>query len=546
MELINNSERLYYNLRVGREELAQKPTVYTRESTGLVRALGARDIFVWTIVFFPFFSSWVANFWYTPSVVDNVNYYVSLGLWTVLFCIIPPFVWWMLTTLMPRAGGDYVFASRGLHPSLGFAASLGVTFSVGLTAIGSAPLFALALGSSQFQTAGQVSGNSAVSNLGNFINPFPSSGPVTDVWVMGIVILSLGAIFAAVGTRFFNRVMWIIFGIGLLGLVIELPILLTTTKATFDAAFASYNPGGVSAVFASAATSGYIRGTTLAASIAAVPLLFINFGPYYLMYNVGGEVKNARRSFLWGAWGAILLSAAFAFLLTFLLDRVMGLDFVEAYTVAHGYYAPVVSALLAYAAPNLGVNLILAIVLLVSNIGFGFLGFMFLSRPMLAWSFDRILPAKLSAVNSRFGSPIVAIAVTLVLAATGWTLELYTTYTSVLLDSLLIKFVGWAIVSVAAVAIPLRQKGLFQESSVNYKVGGIPVLSLAGLASFLVFAYFVVNSVTTSVFYTPTTDQGAFLIVLFGGAIIFYFLSKAYRRTQGIDLSLAFKELPPE
>jgi hypothetical protein len=77
-------------------------------------------------------------------------------------------------------------------------------------------------------------------------------------------------------------------------------------------------------------------------------------------------------------------------------------------------------------------------------------------------------------------------------------------------------------------------------------VGGLPVLSLAGLASFLVFTYYVVNSVVTTEFYTPTTDQGAFLIVLFGGAIIFYFLARAYRRSQGIDLSLAFKEIPPE
>jgi len=524
----------------------QPKAVFAREATGLVKALGAKDIFVWTIVFFPFFSSWVGNFWYTPSLVDNVNYYVSLSLWVVLFCLIPPFVWWMLTTVMPRTGGDYLFASRGLHPSLGFAASLGITFSVGLTAIGSAPLFALALGSAQLQTAGQVSGNGAATSLGNFLNPFVTGSAETTVWVLGVVILAIGALFAAVGTRFFNKVMWGIFIVGLLGLVIELPILLTTSKATFDAAYAAYNPGGVSAVFAAAAKDGYVRTTTLAASIAAVPLLFINFGPYYLMYNVAGEVKNARKSFLYGAWGAILLSAAMAFLLTFLLDRAVGLDFVEAYTVANYYYAPVVSALLAYAVPNLGINVILAIVLLVSNIGFGFLGFMFLSRPMLAWSFDRILPSKLSLVNSRFGSPVVAIAVTLILAASGWTLELYTTYAGVILDSLLIKFVGWAIVSIAAIAIPFRQKKLFQESSVNYKVGGLPVLSIAGFASFLVFAYFVVNSITTTVFYTPTTDQGAFLIVLFGGAIVYYFLARAYRRRQGIDLSLAFKELPPE
>jgi basic amino acid/polyamine antiporter, APA family len=528
----------------------QPKAVFVREATGLVKALGAKDIFVWTIVFFPFFSSWVGNFWYTPSLVDNVNYYVALSLWVVLFCLIPPFVWWMMTSVMPRTGGDYLFASRGLHPSLGFAASLGITFSVGLTAIGSAPLFAFALASAQLVTAGQVSGSAAATNLGNLLNPFVTGSAENVVWALGIVVLVVGALFAIVGTRFFNKVMWVIFAVGLLGLFIELPILLTTSRAAFDAAFTSYNavtyPQGVSSVFAAAAKAGYVPGTTLAASIAAVPLLFINFGPYYLMYNVAGEVKNARRSFLYGAWGAILLSAAVAFLLTFLLDRVMGLDFVEAYTVANSYFAPVVSSLLAYAVPNLAANVLLAIVLLVSNIGFGFLGFMFLSRPMLAWSFDRILPSKLSLVSSRFSSPVVAIIVTLVIAGTGWTLELYTTYAGVILDSLLIKFVGWAIVSLAAIVLPFTQRRLFEESGINYKVGGLPILSLAGLASFLVFAYFVANSITTTVFYTPTTDQGAFLIVLFGGAILYYFLARAYRRSQGIDLSVAFKELPPE
>lgn len=530
--------------------MSGKPqSVFAREATGLVRALSAKDIFIWTIVFFPFFSSWVGNFWYTPSLVDNVNYYIALSLWLVLFCLIPPFVWWMMTSVMPRSGGDYVFTSRSLHPSLGFAASLGVTFSVGLTAIGSAPLFAFALASTQLSTAGQVTGNSAASNLGNFLNPFVTGSPENVVWVLGVVVLAVGALFAIVGTRFFNKVMWIIFAVGLLGLVIELPILLTTTKSAFDAAFATYNTGGVQTVIstAEAAPYYYVPGTTLAASVAAVPLLFINFGPYYLMYNVAGEVKTARKSFLYGAWGAILLSAAMAFLLTFLLDRAIGLTFIEEYTVASGYYAPVVSALLAYVVPNLTVNVLLAIVLLVSNIGFGFLGFMFLSRPMLAWSFDRVLPSKLSLVSSRFASPVVAIIATLVLAASGWTLELYgSSYAGVILDSLLIKFVGWAIVSIAAIVLPFRQKKLFEESGVNYKVGGLPVLSIAGLASFLVFAYFVVNSITTTVFYTPTTDQGAFLVFLFGGAIAYYFLAAAYRKSRGIDLSVAFKELPPE
>ncbi len=94
--------------------------------------------------------------------------------------------------------------------------------------------------------------------------------------------------------------------------------------------------------------------------------------------------------------------------------------------------------------------------------------------------------------------------------------------------------------------LPFTRKSIFERSDVKYKVGGLPVISILGTASFLTFAYYIVNSIVTKVFYTPTTQQGSFLIVLFGGALVFYFIASAYRKRQGIDISSAFTELPPE
>jgi len=520
--------------------------VYVRDATGLVRALGAKDMFVWTIVFFPWFSSWISNFWYTPGVVWNVNYYLSLGIWFVLFCIIPPAVWWMMTCIMPKTGGDYVFASRGLHPALGFAASFSVTFALALTAIAGGPLYGLAEAAGQLETAGQIAGNPAVTAAGFFIDPF-GGGSKVAIYTIGIIILVVGAAFAFFGTGIYNKVMWTVFIIGIVGLVIELPIMLTTSKAAFTAAYAQYFPGGVPGVFAAAQKAGYVPGWTVAASIAAVPLLLINLGPYLFMYNVAGEVKEAKRSYLVGVWGAIFLSAAIFFLLTFLTDQVMGLSFVEAWTLGPGGgYPPVISALLAVVAPNVSLNIVLAIILLVSNIGFGYLGFAFASRPMLAWAFDRVLPSKLSSVNERYHSPAVAIFVTFLIALLGWSLLIWTKYTSVLFQSLIVKFVAWAIVSLAAVVIPFRKKALFERSTVKWRIGGIPVLSIVGLLSFLIFAGYVVNSITTKVFYTPSFSQTVFMGSIFVIAIVGYFVSYAYRKSQGIDISKAFVELPPD
>jgi len=524
----------------------QSPQVYTREATGLVRALGPRDIFIWTVVFFPWFSSWISNYWYTPSVVVNVNYYISIAMWFVLFCLFPPAVWWMLTAIMPRTGGDYVFASRALHPSLGFAASFGVTFALALSAIGAAPLFGLAQAATQIETVGQITNNPAVVAAGNFIDPFGASTKII-IYAIGLAILALGAAFAFFGSGMYNKVMWGIFILGLVGVIIELPILLTTTRTTFDAAYASYYSGGVQGVFAAAEKAGYTPGVSLTSSVAAVPLLLINLGPYLFMYNVAGEVRNAKKTYLWGAWGAIFLSAVFFLLFTILTDRVMGIGFVEAWTIANGGYAPVVSALLAVVFPNLALNIILAIILLVSNVGFGFLGFAFCSRPMFAWAFDRILPSKLASVNDRYHSPGVAILVTLFISYIGWTLYIYGHgFTSVILNSLLIKFVAWGIVSLAAVAVPFTRKEIFENSPVKYRMAGVPVISILGAVSFLTFAGYVINSVTTTVFYTPTGYQAGFLIFLFAATIAWYFIAAAYRKSQGIDISKAFVQLPPD
>ena len=362
-----------------------------------------------------------------------------------------------------------------------------------------------------------------------------------------MVILALGAAFAFFGTAFYNKVMWGIFIVGLIGVMIELPILLTTTRTAFDAAYATYYTGGVQGVFAASQKSGYTSGISLNASIAAVPLLLINLGPYLFMYNVAGEVRDAKKSYLWGAWAAIFLAAAFFILFTYLTDQVMGISFVEAWTLANGGYAPVISALMAVIVPNLAVNVILAIILLVSNVGFGFLGFVFVSRLMFAWAFDRILPSKLASVNDRYHSPGIAILVTLLISYVGWTLYIYGHgFTSVILNSLLIKFVAWAIVSLAAVAIPFRRKDIFESSPVRYKIAGVPFVSILGAISFLTFAGYLINSVTTNVFYTPTGYQAEFLILIFGATIVWYFIIAAYRKSQGIDISKAFAQLPPD
>src|SRR5919202_1436286 len=65
-------------------ERGTAPELFTRNATGLVRELSAFDAFNLVYLYF--------------------------------------------TTLMPRSGGDYVWVSRTLHPSLGFIVNFSLTF----------------------------------------------------------------------------------------------------------------------------------------------------------------------------------------------------------------------------------------------------------------------------------------------------------------------------------------------------------------------------------------------------------------------------------
>jgi amino acid transporter len=96
--------------------------VFLREATGLVREMKPRDA-----LFLNFLNmsiglgvAWVI-FW-GPGIYPGAN--VELGLIICMVCcMFGMFCFATLTAAMPRSGGDYVFVSRALHPSLGFMAN---------------------------------------------------------------------------------------------------------------------------------------------------------------------------------------------------------------------------------------------------------------------------------------------------------------------------------------------------------------------------------------------------------------------------------------
>jgi hypothetical protein len=101
---------------------------------------------------------------------------------------------------------------------------------------------------------------------------------------------------------------------------------------------------------------------------------------------------------------------------------------------------------------------------------------------------------------------------------------------------------------VAAIFFPFTAKSVFEQAPgfVRKKIGSLPVVSLLGGIGFVVIV---------AVFYLLATMPAAgglleiftaMIVVLYAVGAIMYYVSRAYRRRRGMDLDLAYKQIPPE
>ncbi|HYB03629.1 MAG TPA: hypothetical protein VED17_04155, partial [Nitrososphaerales archaeon] len=104
-----------------------------------------------------------------------------------------------------------------------------------------------------------------------------------------------------------------------------------------------------------------------------------------------------------------------------------------------------------------------------------------------------------------------------------------------------------------AAILPFRKKDIYALAPgiARKKIGGFPLITLTGLVQgvglviIIVLTFLEPSAAGTS---TGTISIGAIAVVL-GGlliSIVFYPISRAIRRSQGIDLRLVYNEIPPE
>ena len=172
------------------------------------------------------------------------------------------------------------------------------------------------------------------------------------------------------------------------------------------------------------------------------------------------------------------------------------------------------------------------------------------SRLLFAFSFDRLLPNWMADVNPRLASPVKALIVVFALAVALAALSIYTTAITVVANALLVFCVFWFASSLAAALLPYVRPELYKSSPkmVSGSVAGVPMISIIGGLSALITAFlFVIVAKDTRLSGAfPTQSVIALAIIALFGPVLYFVAKLRLRQSEGIDIDLAMKELPPE
>lgn len=527
--------------------------VFLRKASGLIKTASTTDVVIFNTGLVSIGIGLAGLLLYAPAVYPGGTTWVGILVACVAMTMIAfGFLTW--TATIPRSGGVYAFASRILPPSialmLSWAESVAWLFFCALAAywimtIGLIPMFTI---------VGAQTDSAAISDIGTFLSkPFVT-------FIGGVIFLLLAGTILAAGMRRYFLSQKIVIAVAAVGTLTMLIVMAVGSKETFIANFNGTFPDVTYAgIIESAKAGGWAdTGATFANTMQASNWAFLPLVGAAFSIAIGGEIKSGIRGQSTGMMAAIWICGAFFLIGTFLGIGVFGYEFLG----SAGY-----NALAFNTDPNAMATPVLPwVTLLASILGnspiitvlicAGFVGWIWMwipgmqayaERAMIAWAFDRIAPSPLGRVSDRFHSPVVAIAVAAVITTIFMYLFVYVSYFQTLVLFLLVGVLAWTIVLGAGIFFPYLRPEIYAKSPVsNTKILGLPLMTVACFLGFCAAVFYDINMFADEF---AVYARGSRLIVaggVFVAGLIFYFVMKYYRRSQGVDVELAFKEIPIE
>jgi len=525
------------------------PRLFVRKTSGLIRTIGVGGALVFGVHCISLSSSGILTFYSVPALWPGANILIVLTLAAVL-CAMHAYTFSQIGAAAPRAGADYTLASRTLSPWLAFPASFALVLFSGLVA-GSLIAWIPTVALPALLTASGVLYNAQwATDLAEF------SRSQAGILVFGTagVLITLVTLFYP--TRTVVRMMGIGFILGLVAWAVILFSFATGSEQSFVSGWNQYVPAmPFDQVIPAAKDAGMTLDTSFGnTAIAGLIMGFWIFYGYYIPTFFAGEVKEAPRTLLWGAWGSLAVTWAIFAGGVLLFTRFVPQDWMAAqgFLFINGdpNANPFVTFYASVLQPNAIFFLIMAVGFIYTLINLAQTYFFYASRIMFAWAFDRIVPEWVADVHPETGSPRNAVLVIAVLAELGVLASAFYSVIFVQLNFVFYAAITMLVPVTAAIVYPYVRRHLWEQGAGHVKsmIFGVPSMTVVGIGTLLFLLLLV-----ASPFIWPAVgfgeQQGSALLIFAAivvlGVIIFAVARWYRQREEGIDIMATFAEVPP-
>ena len=167
------------------------------------------------------------------------------------------------------------------------------------------------------------------------------------------------------------------------------------------------------------------------------------------------------------------------------------------------------------------------------------------TRGLLAWGIDGMAPEWLGKVSEKTHSPVNAILVTGVIATITLAIYSFTDWIRFLQGMAGMGLV-FLVTTLAAALLPFYKREVYENSPAKIEVAGIPLITLTGIPGSLGLGYVVYRVIVDSDYGANSPISMAMFIAVFIVGAIWYFVARAIRRRQGVNLDARFEEIPIE
>jgi basic amino acid/polyamine antiporter, APA family len=531
----------------------ERPALFLRNATGLVRGWNVRDSLIYAVLSTNFVTLGLFTFTYAGPSFPTGQLLTSVVISAILVSFLVVAYTGLITTI-PRAGGDYVWQTRILGSGVGFVfAVTGWWFILWLWAPIYGNILAIQFFEPLWATLGSPSGAAWF-------------GTNNGIFVVSLVTIVLAGVLVSIGMAGYARIQkWCIYG-GLIGFAVIVVLLLINSHADFIASFnqESSKIFGVNHAYAAtnaaAIKAGYHAPAMGFGPLGATLLLVPNMMFFILWPNWGaslyGEIRGASdfkrvfRGMFFGLW----ITTALVVIFFLLMAKTFGWAFYQNANAAffNGTFPlpvwPYPFMFVGWLVHNTAFQVIL--ILVMSLWFFGWVGTLFLSstRVIFAAAFDRVLPDRAAEVSEKRKVPLYSLILMLLPAVGLSAIYAYSTnFRTYTLDATLVIAVTYLVSAIAVVLLPFVKKDLWRASPASkVKLLGVPIVPVSGVITILLLGFCLIAWLVNGNYFVNNPSSLIFMGAMYVLAIVLYVVARLVRRRQGIDLGLINKEIPVE